>query len=204
MRPAPILMFSIIALLFGCGSSAQSPAPPAAPEQPATIYAPGNGGEIWHFRGNRQWSGFPGQLGGLPISEAPATVSYSRSAGVACVDLGGGSAFGAPDLLRVGTRFQCGTARFEVVACEFTDNCHIRAIWRVGVPPNGGELPVNYFYSRCRGILSIAFDMDPRLRVSFGEPLELRYGPGLLARPDAPGCGFKSELYGGPRAPKRE
>jgi hypothetical protein len=201
MKHAPVLIFSILALLFGCGSSAQLPGPAAAPEPPLTIYAPGDGGEAWHFLGNVWRRALPGRQ--APLNEAP--LRYSRSAGAACVDLDGVGPFGAPDMLRVGTRFQCGAARFEVVACEIaTDTCRTEGVWRMGDAPDSVELRVHYFYSRCRGILSITFDMDTRLRVGFGEPLELRHGLGLLARPDAPGCGFETELYGGPRAPKRE
>jgi hypothetical protein len=196
MKHPPIFIFSVFALLFDCGSSAHLPAPAAAPELPLTIYAPGDGGEAWHFQGNF-WRR---ALSDVQLDEAP--LRYARSAGAACVDLDGSGPFGAPDTLRVGTRFQCGTARFEVVACEITtDTCRIRAIWRMGVPPNGGELPVNYFYNRCRGILSITFDLDANRRVTFGGVLELRHGPGLLARPDAPGCDVETELYGGPPAP---
>jgi hypothetical protein len=183
MRHAPILMFSIAALLFGCGSSAQLPAPPAVPEPLVTIYAPADGGEAWHFQGNRWRRALSDQS---PLSEAP--LRYSRSAGGACVDLDGVGPFGAPDVLRVGARFQCGTARFEVVACEFTDTCRIEATWRMGVAPDGGELRVNYFYKRCGGIQAITFDLDRALRVGFGGTLELRQGLGLLAQPDAPGC----------------
>jgi hypothetical protein len=192
MRHAPILIFSVFALLFGCGSSVQLPAPPAAPEPPLTIYAPGDGGEMWHFQGNVWRRAFPQST----LSEAP--LRYARSAGATCVDLDGIGPFGAPDMLRVGARFQCGTARFVVVACEFADNCRIEATWRMGDAPGSVELRVHYFYSRCRGILSITFDLDAHRRVGFGGALELRHGLGLLARPDAPGCELETELYGGP------
>jgi hypothetical protein len=152
---------------------------------------------MWHFQGNVWRRAFPQST----LSEAP--LRYSRSAGAACVDLEGIGPFGAPDMLRVGTRFQCGTAHFVVVSCGITtDYCRIEATWRMGAARDSVELRVHYFYSRCRGILSITFDLDPRLRVGFGETLELRYGLGLLARPDAPECEIENELYGGPPRPQ--
>jgi hypothetical protein len=194
MRRTPILILSVSALLLTGESLAQLPASPAAPEQPVTIYAPGDGGEAWYFQGDRWWRE-------TPANEAP--LRYSRSAGAACVDLDGSGPFGAPDALRVGARFRCGTARFEVITCEFfPDTCRIEGTWRMGAAPNDLPLRVNYFYDRCGGIQSITFDLDPALRVGFGGVLELRQGPGLLAQPDAPGCAFETEVDGGPDVPK--
>lgn len=185
MRRRPALTSWVLAFVSGCGSPTQpsAPAPTVVPVLPATVYSASDGHSAWHLQGNRFWSGSPAELRAVPLREAPATVRYSRTAGVACIDLGG-MAFGAPDLLRKGAQFQCGVARFEVVDCDFPDDCRnalIEAIWR-------GEVPVNYYYNRCRGVQSITFSLDRPLRVGFGTTLELRQGTGLLAQPDTPAC----------------
>ena len=163
-------------------TSAQSP----------TIYTSSDGTGAWHIVGNRFWSGLPSALPFQPQRDAQPTITYTRLGNVACASLDGVSNFGAPDMLRQGARFQCGTARFEVVDCDMPEDCHyalIQAIWRTGVEPNFSEVPVNYFYNRCRGVQSITFSPDRPLRVGFGTTLELRQGLGLLAQPDAPVCG---------------
>lgn len=192
MRRASILILVMGALLLGCGLPAQSSSSPdPVVAKQATIYATSDGTDALHFSGDRIWTGSPGELLVAPLSEAQPTITYSRVAGVACVSLDGVSTFGAPDVLRKGARFRCGTARFEVVDCDFPDDCRnalIEAIWRTGVAPDYRELPVNYFYNRCRGVQSITFSLDRPVRVGFGETLELRQGLGLLAQPDTPAC----------------
>lgn len=160
-----------------------------ATAEPAAIYAEGDGRDAWHIRGNRFWNGNPGHLDRRPLNRAPASVVHSRTSNAACVDLGG-MTFGAPDALRLGEQFQCGEARFEVVECNDPNRCYARiaATWRTGIAPNYRSVPVFYWYNRCRGVESITFSLARPLRVGFGETLELRQGPGLLAQPDSPAC----------------
>lgn len=197
MQHGQAIVLSVFSFLSGCGSPTQSPTKPPAPSpdaisaQPATVYTTGDGTQAWHIRGNRFWSGRPGELHTTPLSGAPASVIYSQTSGAACISLDGVMTFGAPDMLRKGAGFRCGAARFEVVDCDFPENCvnaRIAAIWRTGVAPEYHDLPVNYFYNRCRGVQSITFSLDRPLRVGFGETLELRKGLGLLAQPDTPAC----------------
>jgi hypothetical protein len=193
MRCAPVLLPAILAFLSGCEAREQSsaPSPAAAPAQPATVYAESDGQGAWHILGDRTWNGRPGELLVAPLSEAPASITHWRTADVACLSLDGVRNFGAPDRLRKGARFRCGAARFEVVDCDFPEDCRnalIEALWRTGVAPDYGELPVNYFYNRCRGVQSITLSLDRPLRVGFGETLELRQGLGLLAQPNSPTC----------------
>jgi hypothetical protein len=162
----------------------------AASAQPTAIYSEGSGRDAWRIQGDRFWNGDPRHLGMRPLARAPAGVVRSRTADAACVDLAG-MIFGAPETLRLGVQFQCGTARFEVVECENPERCgyaRIAATWRTGVAPNQRPVPVFYWYNRCRGIESITFSLARPLRVGFGETLELRQGPGLLAQPDSPAC----------------
>jgi hypothetical protein len=187
--------------LLGCDSQTQSPPQsPVARAQPATVYAAADGSFAWHVQNNRFWSGSPSELSGAPLSEAPASVIYSRTSGGTCVNLDGIMILGAPDTAAKGVRFQCGATRFQVVDCSPLEECYdtwIEAIWRTGVAPNYQEIPVNYFYNRCRGIQSITFSLERPLKVGLGATLELRQGIGLLAQPKLLDCKSdpRSRLY---------
>lgn len=199
MRRSTTIMLSLFALLSACGAPAQSP--PAISLQPATVYTSSDGYGAWYILSNRFWSGAQGELDAVRLSEAPASVSHWRANNTACVSLDEATIFGAPDILRKGARFRCGTARFEVADCDFPEDCRnalILAFWRTGIAPDYHELPVNYFYNRCRGVQSITFSLDRPLRVVFGSTLELRQGLGLLAQPETPACRREpgAELYG--------
>ena len=188
-------LMTLILVMCGCGSASRtSGSSSAGRAESAIVYATSDGTDAMHILGNRIWTGDPGELREAPLRDAPPTVTYSRHGDVACVSLDreGVSVFGTADTLRKGARFRCGTARFEVIDCDYPNDCrnaHILAFWRTGVAPNYGQLPVNYYYNRCRGIQSVTFSLDRPLRVGFGETLELRQGPGLLAQPDTPSCG---------------
>lgn len=189
------LTIVISVTLLGCETHTifpfRSPKHTPSPTQLVSIYASADASSAWYIQGRSYWSGAPHELRVAPLTEARATIAYSRTANASCVDLDGVSTFGAPDDLRKGTKFECGAARFEVADCDFPEACRnarIEAIWRTGAAPNYHELPVNYFYNVCRGVQAITFSQNDQLRVQFGSTLELRQGLGLLAQPEGQGC----------------
>ena len=197
MRIDPILALSVVAFACGCGSAGPSQSRPSESSRNTestprtTVYATGDGTAAWHIQGRHFWNGSPVELRVAPLGEAPATVNLSREGAAACVSLDGVMAFGAPDQLQEGVRFRCGAARFEVAQCDVTEQCRnarIEAIWRTGSAPDYRELPISYFYNRCRGVQSITFSLERPLAVGFGSTLELRQGLGLLAQPHVPLC----------------
>jgi hypothetical protein len=210
MRPVLLLILGLLTLSHGCSSTAQRPqstsehATPAVASQLPTVYLSSDGMDGIYVRGNRVWKGTAGELAVAPLNEAGAAVVYSRAPDAACVGFDEVQLFGVPDRLRKGVRFRCGTAQFEVIDCDNPENCDnalILAFWRTGVAPGYNQLPVNYYYNRCRGIQSITFSLDRPVRVGFGEALELREGLGLLAQPNSPACGRDSAVMTSHAAP---
>ena len=193
MRRVVILALLASVCLPGCDFSDWAASQPAvAPGTPSSIiYTSADGTGAWHIRGNRFWSGAPAELRVAPLSDAQPSLTWSRVAEAECVSLDGVMTFGAPNSMRKGLQFRCGATRLRVTDCTPSEDCTdalIEAIWRTGVEPNYSEVPVNYFYNRCRGIQSITFSLDRPVKVNFGSTLELRQGLGLLAQPDAPIC----------------
>lgn len=192
MRRMAMALPPMLALLAGCNARAPvlgaGAAPASGAPDAATVYAPSDGTEAWNIRGNRFWSGSPGVL---RPDDRPESVTRWQAGTVACVSLNGVMIFGAPERVRKGDRFRCDTARFEVADCDAPDDCRnsrIVAYWRTGLPPDYAELPVNYYYNRCRGIQSITFSLERPPRDGFGSTLELRQGPGLLAQGASAPC----------------
>jgi len=193
MRRELILALLVVAYFSGCdsGERAGSSSSAPLPTQPATLYTTGDGTNAWHIRGNLFWNGAPRELMVAPLSEAKPTVTRFRANEAACISLDGVMTFGAPNVVRKGLRFQCGATRFEVTECDPSEDCvdaRIEAIWRTGVAPNYSEVPVNFFYNRCRGVQSITFSLDRPIKADFGSTLELRQGLGLLAQPNTQAC----------------
>ncbi len=204
MRKLVILccVVSIYYPLLGCESSAQqasqsstSPSVIAVDQFP-TIYSASRGSEFWRIYGDQFWVGNIAELREGASNNTTTTINYFQENGITCVNLDTVSIFGVPDTLRVGMQFQCGTAQFEVTNCNSSDDCGsalIEGMWRTGSPPSYRDLPVSYYYDRCRGIQSITFSLDPELLNPIGSSLELRQGLGLLATSDSAEC--SDDLY---------
>ena len=152
------------------------------------IYSTGNGTSSWIIRDNN----FIALDSGRPLSEPSPTVHQFIEEGTSCIALDEVMVFGAPRVLTEGSEFRCGEARFSVTSCDYPEDCKaalIRGSWRSGPPGSYVNIPVNYFYDRCFGILSITFyPIDSEKMVQFGSSLESRGDGGMLENLDSEGC----------------